>query len=335
MAGEYRIFGAEASPYSVKVRSFFRYKSIPHEWVLRTADRAEEFKRYARVPLIPCVVAPDDTATQDSTPIIEALEQKYPDPSIIPDDPAVAFVSALIEEYADEWVNKPMFHYRWTYEADQQATANWLARDNFPNASDEERDGIKAMILDRMTKRLFFVGSNPETTSQIEGSYKRLLRILNNHLLNREYLFGGRPALADFGLWAQLYELSIDPTPAAIMRGAYVNVVDYVERMQFPEVIGEFEPLASLMPTLAPLLEDEIAGLFLPWSVANAEALNKGEETFTVDLEGKPFTQQPQKYHAKSLAVLRTRFADAASAPGLEDILSSTGCLRWLKGEMG
>ena len=31
----YRIFGAEISPYSVKVRSYFRYKGIEHEWIVR------------------------------------------------------------------------------------------------------------------------------------------------------------------------------------------------------------------------------------------------------------------------------------------------------------
>jgi hypothetical protein len=37
MAGGYRIFGAEMSPYSVKVRSYSRYKGIPHRWILRNA----------------------------------------------------------------------------------------------------------------------------------------------------------------------------------------------------------------------------------------------------------------------------------------------------------
>jgi hypothetical protein len=31
MAEYYRIIGAEMSPYSVKVRSYFRYKAIPHQ----------------------------------------------------------------------------------------------------------------------------------------------------------------------------------------------------------------------------------------------------------------------------------------------------------------
>jgi hypothetical protein len=42
MADAYRIFGAEMSPYSVKVRSYFRYKAIPHQWVLRNAASQAE-----------------------------------------------------------------------------------------------------------------------------------------------------------------------------------------------------------------------------------------------------------------------------------------------------
>ncbi len=331
MADTYRIFGAEPSPYSVKVRAYMRYKAIPHEWIPRTVDRQEEFQRYAKLPLIPCVVAPDDTAMQDSTPIIEALENKFPEPSIVPDDPATAFLSTLIEEYADEWGNKPMFHYRWTYEADQQATAEWIARETMPAASDEERAAIKAMILDRMTNRLGFVGSGPATLEQIEGSYKRLLRHLEAHLRNREYLFGGRPALADFGVWAQLYELSIDPTPGAILRRGFPAVIEFIERMMFPEAIGEFEPLGDLLPTLAPILEDEVAGLFLPWSDANARAVAAGEDTFTVKLQGKPFSQVPQKYHAKSLKVLREKYGAVSDKATLDPILERTGCLAWLR----
>ena len=37
MAEDYRIIGAEESPYSVKVRAYFRYKGIPHQWLSRAA----------------------------------------------------------------------------------------------------------------------------------------------------------------------------------------------------------------------------------------------------------------------------------------------------------
>ena len=32
MTGKYIVIGSEESPYSVKVRSYFRYKGIAHDW---------------------------------------------------------------------------------------------------------------------------------------------------------------------------------------------------------------------------------------------------------------------------------------------------------------
>jgi len=61
MSNVHRIFGNELSPYSVKVRSYFRYKKIPHEWIVRDATNEAEFRQYAKLPLIPLVVTPDGT----------------------------------------------------------------------------------------------------------------------------------------------------------------------------------------------------------------------------------------------------------------------------------
>ncbi len=122
MSDKFRIFGAELSPYSVKVRSYFRYKGISHEWNVRDTNTMAEYKRYARLPIIPAVATPEGEGLQDSTPIIESLEARVPEPSIHPDGGTLRFLSELIEEFADEWGNKWMFHYRWAREADQPGT---------------------------------------------------------------------------------------------------------------------------------------------------------------------------------------------------------------------
>ena len=185
MSHPYRIFGAELSPYSVKVRSYFRWKQIPHEWIERNTKNMEEFQRHAKLPLIPLVIAPDGTAMQDSTPLIEKLEGPFPEPPVHPEDPALAFLSALIEEYGDEWVNKPMFHYRWTYEADQVSASERLARSNLVDAPEDSVQKLAASLRERMVPRLSFVGSNESTRDQIEASLDRLLAILERHLAGR------------------------------------------------------------------------------------------------------------------------------------------------------
>src|SRR5580658_8322613 len=64
MADVYRIFGAELSPYSVKVRSWFRHKGIPHQWIITKCGEPE------RVPEI--CQASDRSACRC------AAERRYP-----------------------------------------------------------------------------------------------------------------------------------------------------------------------------------------------------------------------------------------------------------------
>jgi hypothetical protein len=69
---------------------------------------------------------------------------------------------------------------------------------------------------------------------------------------------------------------------------------------------------------------------FLPWTVANAKALQAGEERFSVELAGKTYVQSPQKYHAKSLQVLRKKYKATSANITLGQILTSSDCIRYL-----
>lgn len=328
----YRIFGSELSPYSVKVRSLFRYKNIDHEWILRSPAVQVDFQKYAKLPLVPLVVTPDGEGIQDSTPILERFEASHPEPSVTPEDPALAFISALLEEYGDEWGNKWMFHYRWRYQPDVWSTAERIAVQMMGAQGTLAVAQARAAVAKRMTGRLGFVGSSPQTEPVIEASFAKALGLIEAHLASRPYLLGGRPAMADFGLWAQLYEAATDPTPGAIMRASAPKVMEWVQRMLAPKAEGGFETLAALAPTLEPLLTQEVGALFLPWSAANATAIGRGDKNFTVSLSGAAWTQEPQKYHARSLAEIRRKFAAAKETAGLERLLAASGCLAGLAG---
>lgn len=329
MTGLYRIFGSEMSPYSVKVRSYARYKGIPHEWIPRTMASEEAYRKYARLPIVPTVATPQDEGLQDSTPIMETLDARFPEPSIHPADPVLAFLSALIEEFGDEWGNKLMFHHRWFAQVDQLASAQTLARLAQPHGNEDEVAQWAAMILQRMSTRGHFVGSSPANAPLITGYYFELIDLLETHLRDRKYLFGGRPAFADFGLGGQMYECSVDPTCGAGMRARGPAVLDWCHRMMEPRDDGPFETWEALAPTLKPLLA-YVGRYFLPWTAANARALEAGEPEFTVDLPGGAYTQPPQKYHARSLGVLRARYAAVADNAALTAILDEAGCTPWL-----
>ena len=329
MSEQYRIFGAEVSPYSVKVRSYFRYKQIPHEWIVRGPASTAEYQKYAKLPIIPLVVSPEGDAMQDSTPIIEQLEQRFPEPSIHPDDPVAAFVSALLEEFGDEWGNKWMFHYRWAREADQISGSERIAA-AMTGASGDALKQAAAGIRERMVGRVWFVGSNAQTAPQIEESFRDSVAQIEKHLAGRPYLFGARPAFGDFGMWGQIYNAYTDPTPGGILRASAPKVVAWCERMLDPKAEGPFESWERLAPTLEPLLVEQVGRRFLPWSQANANAIASGAEEFSVELAGHTWTQKPQKYHAKSLKALRDKYAGAASA-ALDRALARVGCLEGLR----
>ena len=194
----YRIFGVELSPFSVKIRSFFRYKQIPHRWIVRNSETMADYQKYAKIPIVPLVVTPDEQGIQDSTPIMEAMEELFPDFSTQPSDPISNFVSLLIEEFGDEWGNKWMFHLRWAREEDRLSAAGRIASLMAPGGDEQARIAIRAQVIERMTGRVFFVGSNEVTAPQIEQSFLDALALLETHFANRPYLFGGRPAFGDF-----------------------------------------------------------------------------------------------------------------------------------------
>jgi glutathione S-transferase len=331
MTDQYRIFGAELSPFSVKIRSYFRYKQIPHQWIVRNAASADEYQKFAKIPIIPLVVTPEEESLQDSTPIIEAIEQRFPGPTIHPEDPICQFISTMIEEFGDEWGNKWFFHLRWARDEDCTSAGGRIAALNTPDADDATRATIRDQIVEHMKGRVFFVGSNEQTAPQIEQSFKDGIKLLDTHFSKHPYLFGGKPAFGDFGLWGQLYCAWTDPTAGALIEATAPHLLDWIHRMLWPTDSGDYENWDALAPTLMPFVKDQIGDLFAPWTVANTLAMAAGEDEFTVDLKGQSFSQKPQKYHVKSLAVLREKYATASGNAELYGVLDAAGCLTFLE----
>jgi len=142
----YRLFGAETCPYSLKVRSFLRYKGVEFEWIGRSRATDEEFSALARVPTVPLLLSPNRPANQDSTSILATVEADHLEPSAVPDDPAAAALALILEDYSDEWLNKLMFFHRWVLKPDREVAGSLILEQlldgELPRAKKKSRDQI-------------------------------------------------------------------------------------------------------------------------------------------------------------------------------------------------
>ncbi len=329
----YVLHGQGPSPYSVKMRALLRYRRIPFVWAAEGTPRDIAIAA-GLPPVIPILRFPDGRLMNDSTPLAHALEREHPgERSVIPDDPALAFVSDLLEDFGDEWLTKAMFHYRWYYAADRAFAQDWVATSRNPVMEPAAWRAFMTAFNDRQVGRMALVGCTEQNRPVIEESYRHVLDVLERHLRGHKFLLGSRPSLGDFGLFGQLQILSVDPTPAAEMRERAPGVFCWVMRMDDASGIdGDWlDPSAPLPDGVVALLR-HAAATYLPFLEANARAQQEGAATFEVELLGRPFAQAPFRYQAKCYDALRKRYAalPEAARRRIEPVLHDTGCLRYL-----
>lgn len=328
--------GNYGSPYSLKMRAVLRYRQIPFRWVLR-GSKWDDLPE-PPVHLIPMIVYPNDDGshgevTIDSSPQIMRLEAEYRDRSVVPADPALAFLDALIEDYADEWVTKAMYHYRWAYEPDIDKAGKLL-----PLASDLQMTSDLAqrsydVFTQRQIGRRELVGSTDITQPIIEDSYERLLAIITELLASSDFVLGERPGRGDFGLYGQLSQLvKWDPTSMNVAARRAPKVVHWVDRLDdlswLPVETDRGWTSLDELPNATHNLLAEIGRTYAPFLLANAEALGSGADEVVVEIDARTYRQAPFGYQGKCLQWLRDGHASLADTDRqrVDAVLSGTGC---------
>lgn len=328
--------GAPGSPYTRKMIGVLRYRHIPYSVFWGNGQIPEGYPS-PPVRLLPIFFFPDGETgalvpVTDSTPIIRRLETDYAGRSVIPQDPTLRFINDLIEDYADEWLTKAMFHFRWAHQADWTNAAPLLVYWGMNTAPEDKAAEMADYFAKRQIDRLYVVGSNSVTARTIEDAYDRLIRLLDDLLQQKGFVLGGRPSSADFALFGQLTQLAIvEPTSSAITAKisprvrAWIDLMDDLSGLNPAETDWFTAEEASL--ALRPLLA-EIGRTYAPAMLANSAAVAAGEESFTTEIDGRPWTQPVFKYQAKCLTWLRDDYARLSGNErgAVDALLSGSGC---------
>lgn len=256
----YKHYSTEVSLFSGKTRAYLRYKDIPFTDVTSTiAVYRTIIMPVVGRPIIPVVETPEGEILQDTTVIIDALEERFPRASVYPEGALQRLVALLIEVYADEWLVMPAMHYRWHFKRDNLLfILREFGATGVPRAPRllQPLFGI-APALGFGGKYQKYLGISPQMHGPIERSCEAFLRDFDRHLEDHPFLLGTRPSIGDFGLIAPLYaHLYRDPYPGRMMRRIAPRVARWVERMQHPEepMSGEFLADDEVPETLHPIL---------------------------------------------------------------------------------
>ncbi len=260
LPGMYRLFSWEHSYFSGKARAYLRWKQHHgalgpgFEDVLATPELAAGLLiPKSGTPAVPQFEAPDGTWVQDTSEIIDFVEAAHPEPPVGQDAasaPRQCLASYLIELLADEWVLVPSFWQRWYYSEDGRELSHrgfneqqWgavLAADMPGPARRAAGAGFFEAMFGISTSRsepkgtyagLVHLGVDEKTEHAWQASQHRLLQRLEAHFGVHDYVFGGQPNLADFGLLGPLYaHLYRDAVPGFALRVWFPLVAEWVER---------------------------------------------------------------------------------------------------------
>lgn len=351
-----KLQGIHGSPYTRKMLAVLRFRRLTYRFIVNWPQNPDapgnpENRNdlpQPKVPLLPTVYLRNDAgdleAVTDTTPIIRRLENRFPARRVVPSDPVLAFLNYVLEDYADEWLTRCMFHYRWFYAPDIEKAGRilplYVRVDLSPGTLEAQSEDFTKRQIDRLP----VVGSNETTASTIEASYVRFLKLLEAHLQDHPFLFGKRPASGDFAMMGQLTCLThFDPTPARLCESLAPRVYAWVERLEDlsgyeVEDRGWLDTEEDLPDSLLALLS-EVAHTHMPQLIANARAVIERNEVFRTEIDGKAWEQPSFPYQLKCLRWIQEEFRslsgkDQASAnaileitglaPLIEDVASGT-----------
>jgi len=252
MTDIYKLYGAAISLYTGKVRAYLRYKNVPF---IEEAGSPEIFERIG-FRMIPVLHTPNNELIQDTTDIIDTLEQAFPVASIYPSGARQKLAALLFEVFGDEWLVMPAMHYRWAYNLD--FILEQFGKMMIPDANVAEQREIGEKISAPFRGSLPLLGISDETIPAIEASYETLMGQLDQHFKNHDYLFGSRPSIGDYGLMGPLYAHNYrDPASGELMKRLAPHLVRWIDWMNTPAPnSGKFLPEDEVPQTLDPILKN-------------------------------------------------------------------------------
>jgi len=315
----YRIWQGIASPYSYKVMTYMNYKGIPYKRIEANAKGSmEDIPRMVGQSIVPVMLSPKEEVLQDSTPIIEWLEERFVEKPVVPEDSRLAFLMWLLEEFADEYMPRIHMHTRWGNPQNQQAVSHRIARGLVYATPEASVSDFAAFMMSRQEGFNKHLGLTDRVRDNMDQQVLDLLAILDEHFLHYQFLLGDKPSVADFALYGSLkVHLYSDPNSKETMEVHGPRTCEWIETITAlgdtrgcvgQVTFGDWISLDAGIPETLQKLLVFTAKTYIPFAQACAQASKHKSKTFDAEVYGLTATFSTHQYRVWSFEQLQNRY---------------------------
>ncbi|MEI8325268.1 MAG: glutathione S-transferase family protein [Betaproteobacteria bacterium] len=269
MKNTYTLYGWHLSYFTGKALCYLRFKQVP--FVLQQVNMltlTRRIKRKTGAVVMPVMVTPQGQWIQDTSRIIDHIEARFPDPSIIPATPVQRFAAYLFEAWGDEWWVPIAMHTRWSYPENYALFERDAGTALLPWLPGFMQRLAARKVANKLRAMLHKVGVRSEQFDVMNAWTQGTLDQLDEHFKQSSFLLGDTPTLADFGLVGTMVaHLGRDPWPARELVAPRPHLRAWIDRMAGPTApTGASAALLAndrIAPTLEPILR-AVFNEFLP-----------------------------------------------------------------------
>ena len=233
----YILYGAYASYYTAKVRSYLRKKGIPFQERLPSDPLFRSLVRpTSGSHRIPQLLTPQQAVIQDSIAIVDALEVEFPEIPALPKSPAQRLYVHLMELLGSEGLLSLAWRHRWLFDENLTFIKRDFGRSFEPQGDDQALMKYGQLIADRMTS-YGLPPTTPDVQAELDTQYMTLIGLFENHLISHPYLLGGHPSQADYSVMGALHaHMGRDPAGLRLLQLHGPRTFRWVEHMLTPDV---------------------------------------------------------------------------------------------------
>lgn len=311
-AGHFKLYGMYLSWYTDKLRPYLQFKGIAFdEQVPSMYTFYRSIKKACGNPTLPVLVTPEGEWLQDTSIIIERLEQRFPTAPVVPREPVQRFAAHLIELWGDEFWQSSAMYTRWSFYPENYPVWEEEAMRAFaPGLPRVLQRRIAQVPATRMRNYLPRLGCTARQNPLLERWTVQQCEALDAHFAEHPFVFGSRPSIADFGLLGPLYghlgrdvrssRVYLDPCPHLSAWIRRMNALrpgtgTFLEQDQIP---GTLAPVfGSIFQEMVPYMAENVkyVNSLLP-TLQAGERLPRFEGEVTFPLAGGTFSRAASPY---------------------------------------